>query len=55
MGSHGKVRLAGIGLHVSGKSSSGYYWQNSLGAEHGDVGLPWQECTRMSSRDSVLW
>ena len=55
MGSHGKVRLTGIGLHACHKSASGYYWQNSLSAERGDVGLPWQECTRISLRDLVLW
>ena len=49
------LTLSGIGLYVCRKSAGGYYWRNLLGTEHGDVGLPWQECTRMSVRDSVLW
>ena len=55
-GSHEKMRLAWIGLlHVCGNDVSGYYWWNSLGAECGDVGLPWQESTSMSLRGWVLW
>ena len=38
-----------------GNDASGYYWQNSLGGECGDVGLPWQECTSITLRGWVLW
>ena len=44
-----------IELHICCKGASNYYWQNSLGVERGGVGLAWQECTRMSLRDLVLW
>ena len=51
----GEAWLAGIGLHTDHQDVSGYYLGSSLGAEHRDVGLAWQECTRISLRDSVLW
>ena len=50
----GEAWLAGIGLHTDHQDVSGYYLGYSLGAEHRDVGLAWQECTRIFLRDSVL-
>ena len=38
-----------------GNDASGYYWRNSLDAECGDVGLPWQECPSITLRGWVLW
>ena len=50
-----EVRLAEIELYTDHKGVSGYHLPNSLRAECKDVGLVWQECTKMSLRDSVLW
>ena len=46
--------LTEIGSHTDHQGVSGYYCRHSFGAERKDVGLAWQECTRMCLRDSVL-
>ena len=51
----GRCGLSGIGSRTNHQGVSGYYGRCSLGAERRNVGLAWQECTRMSLRDSVLW
>ena len=51
----GSCGLAGIGSRTNHQGVNGYYCWCLLRAERRDVGLAWQECTRMSLKDSVLW